>query len=131
MELQKKKAGISFKEYKINSVKFIADENINESIRELEVQLEVIPNILGEREFTVNLTLKVNDETNKLMIELNAIAYFLSEDIIDESFKESHYVQINAPAIVFPYLRAYISNLTIGAGFNPIVLPTLNFNSKD
>lgn len=32
----------------------------------------------------------------------------------------------NAPALLFPYIRAYISTLTNLSGFEPINLPTLN-----
>lgn len=34
---------------------------------------------------------------------------------------------INCPAIVFPYLREYISDLTKRAGFTPLYLPPFNF----
>ena len=33
----------------------------------------------------------------------------------------------NAPAIAFPYVRVFISNITLNAGYNPIVLPSFNF----
>ena len=35
----------------------------------------------------------------------------------------------NAPAILFPYIRAYISNITALGGIAPIILPTLNLES--
>ena len=35
---------------------------------------------------------------------------------------------VNAPALLFPYIRAYISTLTNLSGFDPINLPTLNMS---
>jgi len=130
MEQQQNKVAITFKGYKINNVIFIADEKADDSNREIEVQLGIDPCIINEKEFSVTFKLVVTDELNKLSIEMSAIAFFATADSIVEDFKDSNFVRINAPAIVFPYLRAYISNLTVGAGFSPIVLPTLNFTSN-
>ncbi|WP_236195476.1 protein-export chaperone SecB [Pseudomonas glycinae] len=46
---------------------------------------------------------------------------------VDEEFKSSNFPYVNAPAIAYPYLRAFISNLTLNAGFAPVMLPSLNF----
>lgn len=45
-----------------------------------------------------------------------------------ESAQQDHldkYIVYNAPAIIFPYVRAYISSLTGLSGISPIILPTL------
>lgn len=34
---------------------------------------------------------------------------------------------ISAPSIVYPYLRSFISLLTLNAGLNPVNLPSVNF----
>ena len=47
--------------------------------------------------------------------------------LVDEKFKQSDFLTINAPAIAFPYVRSYISNLTLQSGFSPIILPSVNF----
>jgi preprotein translocase subunit SecB len=38
------------------------------------------------------------------------------------------YFYVNAPAIVYPYLRAFVSGLTALAGHNQLMLPTLNLS---
>ena len=38
------------------------------------------------------------------------------------------YFYMNAPAILFPYIRAYISTLSVLSGIEPITLPTLNLS---
>jgi len=34
---------------------------------------------------------------------------------------------LSAPSIVYPYVRAYISNLSINSGINPVNIPSINF----
>ena len=70
------------------------------------------------------LFLKIEDELN---LSIEYAAKFLADDDIDEEFKESHFVKVNAPAIAYPFLRAYIGNFTLNSGFSPIILPTINF----
>jgi len=51
----------------------------------------------------------------------------------DKTVDLSEYLEglfiLNAPAIVFPYLRAYITNITTQSGMTPIILPTLNLTN--
>lgn len=58
-------------------------------------------------------------------IEIEAVANYSFDRHIDvESLDKLFYV--NAPALLFPYIRAYISTLTNLSGFEPVNLPTLN-----
>lgn len=54
-------------------------------------------------------------------------AYFEASEKLPEEFKTSAFPKVNAPAIAYPYLRAFISMVTMNAGVEPAVLPTLNF----
>ncbi|MFD1258704.1 protein-export chaperone SecB [Mucilaginibacter terrae] len=38
--------------------------------------------------------------------------------------------EISAPSIVYPYLRAFISNVAIQSGLEPIFIPALNFAQR-
>jgi preprotein translocase subunit SecB len=40
-----------------------------------------------------------------------------------------NFLYLNAPAILFPYLRAYISTLTTLSGLDTYTLPTMNLSS--
>lgn len=37
------------------------------------------------------------------------------------------FANINAPAIIFPYIREHLSNVSMKAGIQPILLPPINF----
>lgn len=75
--------------------------------------------------FTVFFDATIFDEEFDLL--LKAIFRFTTDTEIDEEFKISDFPKINAPAIAFPYLRAYISNLTLQSGYDPVILPSINF----
>ena len=53
--------------------------------------------------------------------------FFETDSPITEDFKKSSFPLINAPAIAFPYLRSFLSVLTMQAGYSPIMLPSINF----
>lgn len=78
-----------------------------------------------KKSFGVEFNIEIKDKRFNLIIE--SIFIFSLEEEVDEEFKVSAFPKINAPAIAFPYLRAYISNLTLQSGFDPIILPSINF----
>lgn len=79
----------------------------------------------NNRIFAVGFEVELKDKAFDLFIKVNFM-FNIDEDI-DEAFKTSDFPKINAPAIAFPYLRAYISNLTLQSGFEPVILPSINF----
>jgi preprotein translocase subunit SecB len=82
----------------------------------------------GNKTFYLHLKIVINDDKKTLKVEVNTIAEFQFNMEIKPEDLEG-YFYINAPAIVFPYIRAYISTLTNLAGWSPVVLPTLNLSS--
>ena len=108
-----------------------------------EVILKVQETEGAERKFDLHHSFFVNEkETNVLgvsfSIQLSSPSYHLSiqyvalfqtSEPIDEVFKSSDFPVVNAPAIAYPYLRAFIANLTLNAGYEPINLPSINFNA--
>ncbi len=75
--------------------------------------------------FQLHLDVKIEDEKKVINIEIKAIANYYFEKEIDLE-KMNNFFFLNAPALVFPYLRAYISTLTNLSGFETLTLPTLN-----
>jgi len=72
-----------------------------------------------------DITLENHEKT--FVLKVKAIAQFETDKPIDEEFKYSPFLIITAPAIAYPYLRAFISNLLLNCGYEPRWLPTLNF----
>lgn len=74
-------------------------------------------------EFIVN----VMDSKKAVNIKVATVAFFEYDSSLTEEQKKSFFMH-NAPAILFPYVRAYISTLTAQSGIDTIVLPTINFS---
>lgn len=73
--------------------------------------------------FILNLFINVFDQNKNINIEVDFSGKFsfLTNDINLQNF-----MYLNAPAILFPYIRAYITALTALSGISPITLPTMN-----
>lgn len=77
--------------------------------------------------FELDLNIQISDKLEALKIEVEAVGFFSFKDLDREKLFD--FLYINAPAILFPYVRAYISSLTTLSGLQPIVLPTLNLTN--
>jgi preprotein translocase subunit SecB len=82
--------------------------------------------VFAEDTFSVVFNIKVCTEDRKV-ITVEYESLFKTDISIDEKFKQGSFPYVNAPAIAYPYLRAFISNLTLNAGYDPIMLTSLNF----
>ncbi|MFP4023087.1 MAG: protein-export chaperone SecB [Thiohalospira sp.] len=82
---------------------------------------------IKNKTYQLDMITKVWDEKEVFKSEVHGVGFFEFEDIEDKNIDSFFY--LNAPAILFPYIRAYIASLTALSGFNPITLPTLNLES--
>ena len=68
-----------------------------------------------------------NEPTHTL--ELKYTAIFDLDDEITEEFRSGLFPKVNAPAIAYPFMRTFLSNTLLNAGFEPIMLPSVNFQA--
>lgn len=102
--------------------------NQKEDIGELSVEFNSEGKLdFDKGRFNLELGIFISDSAETLKIEIESIGYFNFKNLDRDSLPNFPYV--NAPAILFPYLRAYISSLTTLSGIRPVVLPTLNLTS--
>ena len=100
---------------------------LNHNLDSLDLNINFIPTGKLDKtnnKFNLILGVKINDASNNLNIDVEFIGYFKYTNLDDNDLE--FFLYQNAPAILFPYIRAYISTLTTLSGINPIVLPTLN-----
>ncbi len=81
----------------------------------------------SKRTYNLQLNVLIKDENDVLSVEMSSVANFAFEQEIKKEKLQSLFY-VNAPAILFPYVRAYISTLSTLSGFPPIILPTLNLS---
>lgn len=79
----------------------------------------------NDKRFELELGLVIEDNTNVLKIQLKAIGNFIFAENINQD-ELNNYFYVNAPAILFPYIRAYIASLTALSGITTVTMPTLN-----
>ncbi len=121
------KANIQFKNFKIIESHIVFKEP---GQYKLEINFDpkgVILKNLNQFHFELNVDIK--DANNKFNIVLKSISIFEYPENADlEEYKNSLFI-VNVPAIMFPYLRAYISSLTALSGMPTLTLPTLNLSN--
>ena len=133
---------IKFLDYKVVETKFNPSEKIlnflenmpNMNMSQCKDIIRFHPFYLEEgRDFFVlfDLNLKSrdneDDETEGGIFSCKFVARFECDDTITDEFKHSNFPKVNAPAIAYPFLRAFVNNYFVNAGYNPVLLPTYNF----
>lgn len=72
----------------------------------------------------------IEDEDKSLFLRVRMHGFFEFDSQISDDIK-GMFIRINAPAILFPYVRAYVSTLTSLSGIEPVILPTLNLSDRN
>ncbi len=85
---------------------------------------------IGEKQIhiivSVSFTLFSDEKQNILEASIQMSGYF--EMIGDgKELDIETFATINAPAIIFPFIREHLATLTTKAGIGPILLPPVNF----
>ena len=105
--------------------------NTKEEPELLLTSLEVavrIPSDEQVRSFAINFTVDATLENiESASVKCDYWAFFETDQVLTQEFLESHFTSINAPAIAYPYLRSFITNILVNAGYPALYLPTVNF----
>jgi len=112
--------------WKVQNLTFTMNDNM-EARDENSFSLKVAQIFPEEDKNQFVVIFDVNLKDVLFDIELEAAYVFTVDEEITEDFKFSDFPKINAPAIAFPYIRSYISYLTLQSGFEPVILPSINF----
>ena len=97
---------------------------------QVEINLTLGAEPIGEGMFEVTVmatvTTKINDKV-LFLVEAKQGGIFEIRNIPDEQVKQI--LGIACPNIVYPYLRAIVSDVCTRAGFPPVVLSEVNFQA--
>lgn len=122
--MENKKASIQFVNFMVRESHISFNE-----IGEYDISLDFKAHAIVEQENTTYrlfIETIIEEESGKVRISLLSEAIFNYDDAIPlEDLKGGLFTK-NAPAIVFPYIRAYIASLTALSGVPTMNLPTLN-----
>lgn len=116
-----------FKGYRINRSLIELEENSN--LDNLKISFKA-SGVVHQKEniFYLNLSVNIVNEVDSLKIEVESIGKYAFEKF-DETKEISSFFYVNSSALLFPYIRAYISTLTNLSGNRSVTLPTMNLTN--
>ena len=97
---------------------------------QVEIQLNTAGRAVGEGVYevvlTVTVTAKMGDKT-VFLVEVGQAGIFRIQNVPEEQIEPL--IAVACPNILFPYAREAVSDAVSRAGFQPIVLQPVNFES--
>lgn len=121
-------SSLKFLNYIVNSVSYRTNDKPNENGSwKLNFDIKNTTKISKEKDkMTITLAVSVfkGVEDAPFYIDVEITGYFELEGEDDISKYEA-----NAIAIMYPYLRAIVSNYTSSANVSPVILPAINVNA--
>jgi len=122
-------AALQFKSYEISRVVF--DKPIGFFSGEFSINFQHINHVdtQNKNNFKAEFIVTVSSNDNLFNLQVQTIGHFeINEDVPDVTY--NNYLAISAPTIIYPYIRAFITNLVIQSGMQPIIIPPINFGAK-
>lgn len=124
--MEENKSEFQFKEFKILK-SFISINEDHKKFKDFNFGLDINGIYKkSDNEFKLYLNMMIENEDCNFQCEIKSLGLFLIDTNNEDFIK--NYLYTNAPALIFPYLRAYISTLTTQSGIDSIVLPTMNLS---
>lgn len=120
----KNKAHLQFLGYKVRNSYIKLEDGVS---KEFEIGFD--PKAVINKKtnlFILFLNVFISDSNKKLEIRIDVEGCFKFKDREDERIEE--FLYLNAPAILFPYIRSYVNTISILSGHQAIILPTLNLS---
>lgn len=98
-------------------------------LQNIDVDVQVAVN---ENTVVVTEEIKYNQTFNEVQ-EVSAVIKMVGvfEKFGDSILDLENFGNINGAAIIFPYIREHLTNLTSKAGLGLIIIPPFNFTKKD
>jgi preprotein translocase subunit SecB len=112
-----------------NRVESLSINNIDKtttSKNKFNFQYRCLHSADKKREFVIAFDFHLESKNG---FDLNLEHHFLfkSAQNLTAEFLSSHFTTMNAPAIAYPYLRAFVATVLLNAGLDSIALPAVNF----
>lgn len=124
-------AGLSFISFEIIKVLFDRTESaVKKGEFEINMQNQTQINSENKSLFRTVFIIDINGKKNPFSLQVQAVGNFEIKGDITNDVRNT-YFDISSPAILYPYLRAFISNITMQSGMSPIIIPPMNFAAKD
>src|SRR5579863_8544832 len=85
----------------------------------------------GSNQFVVRVRADlsgIQHEKTEFSISVNMAGIF--EKFGEPDFPDEQFINVNAPAIIFPFVREHIASMALKAGIGTVLLPPINFTKR-
>jgi preprotein translocase subunit SecB len=121
MDIKEIKADMELKNLYFTSVKFSRNPEINDGDFKINIKRK-----LEKKENFFQVSMPLIIQKNDFSLSLTAIGVFdFTSNIEDEAARENM-LKINGSAIIFPFIRSFVAQITAQPNMTPIVLPPIN-----
>ena len=120
---------MKFADYKLLKVDFVVNQEFDPKNKEQAVSPQLSLNHEfreNEKELVVLVGIKQKSGNIPYYFEVQAGGLFKFKEVPEEKLVKQ-FATMNCPAIIFPYLRETVADLTRRAGFPPLHLAPINF----
>lgn len=124
--MAEKHADLIFQKYRIGESRIRLDVEAPRIEGKIEINVNKETKQTDEDKYLIKLETYIINESKTLEIEVTMYGYFEISPKVSPEIRRS-FVELNAPTIMFPYIRAYISSLTGLSGLSPVIIPAVNF----
>lgn len=128
--MEKLKSVLSYEGYLIERIEFTINKNFKPDSGQVEIEFSLGCEFKKEEDvFQVSLECIIFEDAERknkpfsLDIVITGF-YEFDADLSDEI--QYKMLKINATAILYPYLRSFVTTVTGNAGFTPLILPLIN-----
>lgn len=118
----------SFEDFHLVDVGFHLNEGFDTSSEEIKVNQELTLDHRQEDKFVrVWLGIDLGGEDAPFKLTVKGEGIFEFKEALKSKKDLDSIARINCAAIIFPFLREFIADLTRRTGFPPLLLPPINF----
>lgn len=122
---KQKESVFQFAGYRVLSSSYHRDFNNDPPADEMNVEINPEAEIdYGDSTIRILLDVEANDENDCIFLSGSIVGYFNFENV--EKRHREDLMFVNAPAILFPHIRAYFSTLSALSGNETVILPALD-----
>lgn len=115
-----------------NVFKIVFDRGTAFKEGEFLINVQFLPQFPIENDkltFQIVFIVTITSKEHPVSLQVQALGDFKILGDVEQSVYDN-YINISAPSITYPYLRAFVSNLFLQSGMQALMLPPLNFGVK-
>nr|WP_320021717.1 protein-export chaperone SecB [uncultured Draconibacterium sp.] len=103
---------------------------LNPDTKATSIDIKINPSgLVNEKEKTFEIALNINlTSDDGLDVKVKMIGNFEFKEVVKLEYLNNYFF-VNAPAIIFPYLRSYVSALTALSGCKTVIIPPMNMTA--